>query len=404
MNLISSLAFESTQLTVMAVSGILALVVSAMSAWLMVITSRFHIHWTADHPSTGPQKLHTQSTARVGGIAIALGLTAGLISLHTSAPMELRTELQSYRAAWLVAAATPLFLLGLAEDLSSAMSIRLRLLAALAAGAVAWIWGEARIYQLHLPLVDQWLASVPLISFFLTLVAVGGLVHAMNIIDGVNGLLAGVAMLMFAAIAWVASRCGEPGLMAVSLLCIAAVAGFGLFNFPKALIFCGDAGAYLIGYVVAILLVLLVLNQPAISPWFAMTVVIHPVTETLYSAWRRAKLGLSPTNPDASHLHSLWSSELRRYEEANGTKVFLGTNAGASWRTLAMVLVPTVFAALLPNETILLQTVCAAYVVSFILMVRYLASKASKKSTSNKPPGTNQVVNTRMELEKTTGP
>ena len=382
------------------IAGLVAFVFSALAAWVLVRTSCVHIRWTGDHPTSGPQKLHTESIARVGGVAIAIGFMAGLICFYLWAPSSVRGQIPGYQAVWLIAAAAPIFLLGLVEDVSSAVSIRMRLLAALAAGAIAWGMGGARITQLHVPLVDHLLVSMPIFSFCLTLVAVGGLVHAMNIVDGVNGLLAGIALLILGAVTAVASRFGESALMLVAVICAAGTVGFGLFNFPRARIFCGDAGAYLIGYVAAVLLVLLVLRQPAISPWFAMTVVIHPVTETLYSAWRRARLGLSPTDPDAAHMHSLWSSTLRQQQQATGHKVFLGTNAGASWRTLAMVAIPTLIAVVWPTQTMLLQTVCAAYVLAFIAIVRRMGLGLHIASCSNAIPVAIEAVLSQQALER----
>lgn len=369
--------------SVFVTASLVAFFCSAMVAWLLLLTRSLHIRWTGDHPHGGPQKLHVEATARVGGVAIALGLLAGLVSVHLSATGGLRTQLLGYQAVWLIAAAAPLFLLGLVEDVSSAVSIRLRLVAALAAGALAWGMGGVRISQLHLPLLDQLLVSIPFFSFCLTVVAVGGLVHAMNIVDGVNGLLAGIALLMLGAVALVAGRFNEPVLLLIAALGMAAALGFVLFNFPKGRLFCGDAGAYLLGYLAAVLLVLLVLEQPALSPWFAMAVVIHPVTETLYSAWRRARSGLSPTAPDVQHMHSLWSARLRVIERSTGRRVTLGTNAGASWRTLAMALVPTVVAIVWPTQTTVLQLLCVAYVVAFILVVQLLS--ASLHATAQVP-------------------
>ena len=117
--------------------------------------------------------------------------------------------------------------------------------------------------------------------------------------------------------------------MLLALTGMAATAGFAVFNFPRGRLFCGDAGAYLIGYLIAVIVILLVLRQKTVSPWFALAVVIHPVTETLYSAWRRWRLGLSPTHPDARHMHSLWAANMQQRADESGLRIGLGTNAGA---------------------------------------------------------------------------
>ena len=335
-------------------------------AWLLVHTEDWHLHLTGDHPEGGPQKLHTEATARIGGLAVMAGLVAGLYWLHFSADPLLRRQLDALNIAGLMAAFLPLFVLGLLEDVFKTVSIRLRFGVSLVAGVLAYGLAGVRIEALGLPVIDTLLLSLPCMLALVTVVAVAGLVHAMNIVDGLNGLLAGISLVVLGALAAVSARFGETALMLLALATMAATAGFALFNFPRARLFCGDAGAYLLGYMVSTITILLVLHQPAISPWFALAVIIHPVTETLYSAWRRHRLGLSPTDPDARHMHSLWAVRLRQRSEETGQAVWLGTNAGASLRTLAVASVPTLLAACVPTHALALQALCVAYVVAFI--------------------------------------
>ena len=67
---------------------------------------------------------------------------------------------------------------------------------------------------------------------------------------------------------------------------------------------------------------------------------------------------MSPTHPDARHMHSLWAARLRRRSDETGQTVWLGTNAGASLRTLAVASVPTLLAASVPTHAIALQALC----------------------------------------------
>lgn len=354
----------------------IAFSVAAVVAWLLVHTRDFHLHLTGDHPEAGPQKLHTESTPRIGGLAVMAGLVAGLITTYAMGGASQSAAMEPVRPVALAFGLLPLFVLGLIEDISKTVSVRLRLIVALAAGATAYYLAGVRIESLGVPVVDAlilrhaWVG--PIGSLLLTLVAVAGLVHAMNIVDGLNGLLAGIAMVILGALAVVSERFGETGLAALALTGLAASAGFALFNFPRGRIFCGDAGAYLLGYLIAVIVILLVLRQKAITPWFALAVVIHPVTETLYSAWRRWRQGLSPTHPDARHMHSLWAASLRQRGDESGLQVWLGPNAGASWRTQAVASLPVLAAATWPTQALVLQGVCVAYVGLFVVLVRWL--------------------------------
>jgi UDP-GlcNAc:undecaprenyl-phosphate GlcNAc-1-phosphate transferase len=222
--------------------------------------------------------------------------------------------------------------------------------------------------------VDGLMLSIPLLSFAFTLVAVCGLVHAMNIVDGLNGLLAGISLIALGCVSFVARQHGENALMLIGLITMAATVGFGLFNFPNARLFSGDGGAYLLGYMLASLVILLVVRRPEISPWFSMAVIIHPVTETLYSAFRRWREGVRSTDADARHLHSLWSAHLRARESLTGRPVWLGSNAGAAVRCVALAGIPCLLAAACPTQTALLQAICVAYVVVYLFITRWLAS------------------------------
>ncbi len=367
---------------------LLAFVTSALVAWLLVHTRDWHLHLTGDHPSSGPQKLHTDPIPRVGGLAVLAGLMVALIGWVVTADRAQQSMVASLHLSGLLAGLLPLFALGLLEDISKAVSVRLRLGVALAAGALAYGMAGVQVQALGLPLVDSLVHSQPLLSllfpFAFTLVAVAGLVHAMNIVDGVNGLLAGLTVVILGVLALVAARFDDPALVLLALVTMGATVGFALFNFPGSRLFCGDAGAYLIGYVIAIGVILLVQRHPEVSPWFALAVVAHPVTETLYSSWRRARQGMKATEPDARHMHSLWAARLRRVGQQRGRPVWLGDNAGAAVRTLAVASLPVLFAAICPTWTLALQGICVVYVAVFVAVVHRLDQPAREGKTSSR--------------------
>lgn len=307
--------------------------------------------------------MHANPTIRIGGLAVVAGLLTGLCVLSgwTGGGGIFR-----YSVSWLVAGGLILFAIGLIEDVSGAVSVRLRLGLTLVVGAMMWFGAGLRVTRADFPPLDFLLSLWP-VSMVFTMIALAGLVHAMNIVDGLNGLLAGINVVIMTAIFVVALR-SESYLMAqVALMMVAATIGFALFNFPVARMFCGDAGAYVMGYVAAVLLVAL-MEQQVVSPWFGLTVVIHPVVETLYSAWRRSRRGAKAMQPDARHMHSLWMDRLRHGDRP----VWFGPNAGASLRTMGMAALPALLATLWPNSREALMAICLGYVVVFVWVVRVL--------------------------------
>jgi UDP-N-acetylmuramyl pentapeptide phosphotransferase/UDP-N-acetylglucosamine-1-phosphate transferase len=103
-----------------------------------------------------------------------------------------------------------------------------------------------------------------------------------------------------------AYQVGDTLLLQMCLTSLAVVLGFFVFNWPKGAIFLGDAGAYIIGFWVVELGVLLAMRNPQIAPMAPVVVGLLPLIETLFSMYRRYVIRNHPVNkPDALHLHTL---------------------------------------------------------------------------------------------------
>jgi len=213
----------------------------------------------------------------------------------------------------LLGSASPVFLVGLLEDFTQSVSKRTRLAAAFISAALAgWLLG-AWVLRLDVPVLDACLA-VPLVSVLFTCMLVAGITNAFNIIDGFNGLAGGVAALILLGIAYVAFKVGDIPVLAAALTAVGAIAGFMLLNFPRGLIFLGDGGAYVLGFWIGVLLLLLVGRNPQVSAWFPLLLCSYPVCELLFSIYRRGIVRRShPGLPDLAHLHHLIYKRLVRW-------------------------------------------------------------------------------------------
>jgi UDP-N-acetylmuramyl pentapeptide phosphotransferase/UDP-N-acetylglucosamine-1-phosphate transferase len=164
--------------------------------------------------------------------------------------------------------------------------------------------------------LDLWgvdsLLAWPFVATLFTAFAVGGVTNAINIIDGFNGLAAGVVTLSLLAISFIAQLVGDTALMQVCLILCAVIAGFGVMNFPYGKIFMGDGGAYLLGFCLAWLAVLLPMRNHNVSPWFSLAICSYPVLEVLFSMARRKYRNLNLGDPDRLHLHSLIKTRIVR--------------------------------------------------------------------------------------------
>jgi UDP-N-acetylmuramyl pentapeptide phosphotransferase/UDP-N-acetylglucosamine-1-phosphate transferase len=179
-----------------------------------------------------------------------------------------------------------------------------------------------------------------------TAVAVGGVANAINIIDGFNGLASMVAAMILAALGYVAYVLGDHLLWNVCIATVGAVLGFFVWNYPRGLIFLGDGGAYLLGFLIGEVSVLLVARHPQVSPWFPFLLVIYPVFETLFSIYRKKILrGMSPGMPDGLHLHMLVFKRLVRWATGESPTALVRRNAATSpylWMLCSLSVIPAV--------------------------------------------------------------
>lgn len=315
----------------------------------------------ADDPDGGPQKFHEVPTLRIGGLAVFAGLAVATIALGA--------EEQAVAALLLTAllCGAGAFGVGLVEDCTRKIRVQLRLIVTFVSAALGFVFLDARITELHLPGAD-WLLSYTVVSFAFTVFAVAGLTHATNIIDGFNGLAGMVAILFLVVIAAVAAQVGDQEVMTASLVLTAAIAGFLVFNFPLGRIFLGDGGAYLVGFLVAELAVLLVHRNSEVSPWFALTLFAYPVAETVFSIYRKRVLkGTSPGDPDGLHLHMLVHKRIVR-------RPGVLTGVGSNWRTSpylwALACGGCIPALLFWHDTTVLQLALGSFVVLYVWAYR----------------------------------
>ena len=263
---------------------------------LIVVSGRWHHRYSADL-MTGVQKVHEESTPRVGGIGIACGVLAYFLSLYPSALSSLLLT-----SLW---AAVPAFSAGLLEDLSKRVSPLTRLIAAMASGVLAYGLTGVAMQDTGLPPLDDALRFIPFAVLF-TGFAVGGVVNAINMIDGLHGLASGVSVILLAALGAIAADLGDTVLRDFCGIVIAATLGFFLVNWPTGKIFLGDGGAYLLGFFVAWASVLLCMRHPEVNGWTAVMVCAYPLLEAAFSMRRRIRQGFGHlSKADRQHLHQL---------------------------------------------------------------------------------------------------
>lgn len=278
---------------------LLSFSVSTIISRLIIVTEWIHYEYTHDTNINMVHKHHLP-VPRIGGIAILSGMIAGIAYLTGN--YEGNVEW----LWWLSMAATPVFLGGIIEDIVNGVSEHWRLLLSFISAAIIVVSLDLQLNSIGWEWFDSTILGNYTVSLILTIFMVGGITQATNIIDGFNGLLLGFSSIALIAIAYVLIQVNDYLLLKLVLVVLGSLLGLFLFNFPSGRIFTGDGGAYLIGFLLAVISLAAVQRNSEISPWLPLLIMIYPVVEVLFSIYRKKfLLGISPFSPDRAHLHIL---------------------------------------------------------------------------------------------------
>ncbi len=344
----------------------LSFLVALVLAFVLIHRTQGH---TRHYSDTMPQRFHVGNVPRLGGLAIMVGMSLGWGFGPFGGVVlgDFKVHLMwSQVWPWLVALA-PAVLGGAVEDATQRLNAKLRLALTALSAVLAWWLLDVSIRRLGIPLADGWLQTMPWLAAALALVAICGLPHAFNMIDGYNGLAGIVAVMICLALAHVSLQVGDRELAAIVLCAVGATAGFLVWNYPHGLIFAGDGGAYLWGVVTAIASILLVQRHPTVSPWFPMLLLIYPVWEAIFSIYRKAARGGSPGAADALHFHQLIHRRIVRnvFHHDDAQQMLMRNNRTSPylWVIAGMTTLPAV---LFWNNTAVLMAFCGLFAVSYV--------------------------------------
>ncbi len=245
------------------------------------------------------RKVHSISIPRSGGIAIfvAFGLTVSLSDLFGTTVSQL--FLWDIKNITFFVGAVIVFAAGFVDDIHR-LSPRIKLLFQILAASVAFA-GGFRITSYYFTSVS--VESV-IISYFLTVFWFVLLINAINLIDGLDGLAAGITFFVCAILTTLLVWRDEylPATLFAALG--GSVLGFLRYNFNPASVFMGDGGSYFLGYAIAGLSIIGTAKAQTATvvliPLLAMGV---PVFDTILSPIRRFIVGKKPFQPDKSHIH-----------------------------------------------------------------------------------------------------
>ena len=336
----------------------------------IVLTRTLHGKYSFD-TVVGVQKVHHEQVPRIGGVAIFLGFFLGQFLAFDLAGGVLESTL----ALGLIA-----FSFGLMEDLSKKVPVALRLWATMVPGVVGYFLTGYTLNQFGygwLDLILQW----PIVSIAFTAFAICGVTHAINMIDGFNGLAGWTSVWILLGIAIIALSVGDVPLAMTATLIVAAVLGFLAINWPWGKLFLGDGGAYFLGVSIAWLCVMLVSRNPQVSPFACLVLCSYPITEVLYSIARRTASRMSSGRPDRLHLHQLIAITLIYPRLASLKPVYKNSVTGFAVSCLS---IPAVILAITySQEQATLVWIFGAVVLGYIALYRIVRGLMNAKSSTH---------------------
>ena len=279
---------------------VIALVSLAVSLSVTPVVRAFALRRKiGDYPSS--RKIHTKFIPRLGGIGIVAGFAAGLVAAWILRADVFRSG--SYNLPGIALGLLLVLGLGIYDDVRGIGSLG-KLSVQFVAGSLVLSSG-LQLQTLSFPFIE----GIPLgvFSIPLTLLWLVGITNAVNLLDGLDGLADGVAVIVSAAFCAIAAISGDMLLVVVFVALIFAGIGFLRYNFNPASIFMGDTGSLFLGFLLATAS-LGVMQHPAaempqISLLPAVVILFVPIVDTSVAFFRRIKKGMHPLQADKEHIH-----------------------------------------------------------------------------------------------------
>ncbi|MDA8133613.1 MAG: MraY family glycosyltransferase [Desulfobacteraceae bacterium] len=237
------------------------------------------------------RKVHVLPMPKTGGISMAVGAFI---------PFFLWVPKDDFVSAVFIGSMIIVFS-GLADDIRPLASWQ-KLLPQVAAALLVIFWGGVRIRYIGLYGVEE-TALPEAVSIVLTLFVIIGVTNAINLSDGLDGLAGGISMLSFVMMAFLAFQCETMSVALVSIAMVGAIAGFLRFNTHPAVLFMGDAGSQLLGFLAVVFALVLTQGHTPYSRVLSLTLIGFPILDTLMVMVERMAKGRSPFKADKNHFH-----------------------------------------------------------------------------------------------------
>ncbi|HEY3493454.1 MAG TPA: MraY family glycosyltransferase [Polyangiaceae bacterium] len=272
------------------------------SVLLTPLAKRLALHLGAVG-TPGGRNVHARGIPRLGGLALAVGWSISVLAmLQVQGYSQVVLGHQGDKLIGIIGGGLALCVIGAVDDVRGLRALH-KLLAQVAVAAFAYSCGF-QIDAVRLPLLGTF--SMGVFALPVTVIWIVGITNAVNLIDGLDGLAAGVGFFGALTSFVIAYMNGDLFVALLSTGLMGVLAGFLFFNFNPARIFMGDSGSYFLGYVLATLSLagsLQTKASTAVSLLVPMVALGLPIFDTLFTMLRRFLERRSIFSPDRGHIH-----------------------------------------------------------------------------------------------------
>jgi len=250
-------------------------------SFIPVVMSISQYYGFVDIPNE--RKIHSEATPRLGGLGIFLSFLICFYLLGEFNPITLS----------LIAASTIIIIAGICDDIRN-IRPRYKLLAQIAAATVVIFYGNIT-FDFNAPLY---------VEIIITYIWIIGVTNAVNLIDGMDGLASGLALIGFVALGVAASLQGNVYFTTLCFVMVGSILGFLRFNLPPAVIFMGDTGSLFLGFTISVFSLIISYKSGTIFSVLVPAMFVSiPVFDTFLAISRRLRRCKHPFSPDKEHLH-----------------------------------------------------------------------------------------------------
>lgn len=276
------------------------------------------------------RKIQKEPVPLLGGLGIFLSFLIGYMLFAPQNNLMLSILIGSFL----------IMLLGLFDDMTKCntpMPNKYKLLVQILVSAIVVFYGGLKLTKLNFFGININFTLIPLLSEFLTMIIIVGTINAINLIDGLDGLCAGISSIYFLTIAiigFIVNKFGGLDII-LSLIMLGSTLGYLVHNFPPAKIYQGDAGSTFLGFMISVIFLLGFKTTTFTSFIIPLLILAIPILDTLFAIIRRKLKGQRVDHADKEHLHH---QLLKHFSKKSSLLVIYAINILFSVTTIFYVL------------------------------------------------------------------